>query len=361
MIDSRAELRDPALTAARQRVVVMQSWRAGDAMRLKRANPRVIVLAYLNLSAMSVATPRGFATGVQTQPARHVKAGISRYAVAHQGWYLHTRGGARFTFWGLPWLWAANVGDPGYQAQWARNATRLLAAHPEFDGVFVDDVNPTLRYHWDPSDVRELPSDADYQAATGRALAAIARRIHALGRLVYANIGAWADYGDQVRPWLAGLDGVMDEQWVKWTARPGHGWRDEAGWARQVSNVADASAAGVTVLAVTHSSNRDAAAARYGYASALLASHGRVLFESTADYHSEPWFADYDTDLGAPSGAMTTDAGGVRRRAFARGLVLVNPTAAPQQADLGGIYSGDGLRHVTSARLAAHTALILTR
>ncbi len=357
MIDTQARLPDPALTATRQRVVVLQSWRTADALRLKLANPRVIVLAYLDLSAMSPAAPNGFSTGVQTRGP----GARSRYAAAHPRWYLHTRRGARFTFWDYDWLWAANVGAPGYAAQWARNATRLLAAHPEFDGVFIDDVNPTLAYHWDPANVRELPGDAAYSAATGRALATITARVHALGRIAYANIGAWADYGDAVRPWLSDLDGAMDEQWVKWGNRPGSGWRDEAGWARQVANVADATAAGVTVLAVTHSSNRDAAAARYGYASALLASQGRVLFESTADYHSDPWFADYDTDLGAPSGPLTADPTGVRRRAFSRGLVLVNPTAAAQDVGFGGTYSGDGLRAAASTRLAAHSALILTR
>jgi hypothetical protein len=347
MIDSRARVADPGLTATRSRVVVLQSSRTADARRLKRANPHVTVLAYLNLSAMSSS---GAATGVPT-----------RYAARHPGWYLHTRRGARFAFWGYPWLWAANVGAPGYATQWARDATRLLTAHPEFDGVFIDDVNPTLRYHWDPGDVRELPDDAAYQAATGRALSAVTARIHALGRLAYANIGAWADYGDAVRPWLRHLDGAMDEQWVKWGNRPGSGWRDEGSWARQVANVTDATAAGVTVLAITHSSNRDAAAARYGYASALLASRGRVLFESTADYRGAPWFADYDTDLGAPSGPMSADPSGVRRRAFSRGLVLVNPTDAPQAADFGGTYGGDGLRRATSARLAPHAALILVR
>jgi hypothetical protein len=306
---------------------------------------------------MSPAAPNGFSTGVQTRGP----GSRGRYAAGHPRWYLHTRAGARFTFWDYPWLWAADVGATGFAAQWARNATRLLAAQPEFDGVFIDDVNPTIGYHWDPANVRELPGDAAYQAATGRALAAITARIHALGRLAYANVGAWADYGAVVRPWLAHLDGAMDEQWVKWGNRPGSGWRDEAGWARQVANVADATAAGVTVLTVTHSSNRDAAAARYGYASALLASQGRVLFESTADYHSDPWFADYDTDLGTPAGPMSADPSGVRRRVFSRGLVLVNPTAAPQAADLGGTYSGDGLHAAASARLAPHSALILVR
>jgi|tagenome__1003787_1003787.scaffolds.fasta_scaffold20949266_2 hypothetical protein len=360
LIDTHAPLPEPALTAARDRIVVLQSWNTAYALRLKLADPHVIVLAYLDLSGMTTAAGTRFATGVQTHREGRFRRAGRRYAAVHASWYLHTLRGSRFTFWDARWLWAANIGDPGYQAQWARNATRMLAARPEFDGVFVDDVNPTIRYHWDPADVRELPTDAAYQAATAAALGTISAHVRALGRLVYANVGAWSDYGEQVRPWIArDLDGAMDEMWVKWGVRPRSGWRDEAGWARQVANVADASAAGVTVLTITHSSRTDAAAARYGYASALLASQGKVLFESTGDYHSATWFGDYETDLGAPAGPMAADASGVRRRRFTRGLVLVNPTQAPQYAELGGTFSGDGLTRVTAATLRPHTALIL--
>ena len=132
----------------------------------------------------------------------------------------------------------------------------------------------------------------------------------------------------------------------KFDARRGAGYRDEAGWARQVANVADASAAGVDVMTVTHSANSDAAAARYGYASALLASRGQVLFASVGDYHTETWFPDYERDLGAPTGPMETHERGLRSRAFKRGLVVVNPTREHQRTESG-------------AMLRPHSALIL--
>ena len=317
MIDTAAKFPQPGRTAARRDVVVLQSNRTADARRLKAHNKRLVVLAYLNLSAMSLVGPSGFSTGVQTHAenwsGRATNTG-SGYAAGNERWYLHNHKGRRFTFRGYDWLWAANIADPGYQRRWAANAVRLLAASPEFDGVFIDDVNPTIRYHHDPADVRELPTDEAYAEATGEALAAIAPRVPALGRLVYANLGAWADYGEQVRPWLQHLDGAMDEQWVKFVARRGAGYRHEAGWARQVANVAEASAAGVDVMTVTHSANSDAAAARYGYASALLASRGQVMFASVGDYHTETWFPDYERDLGAPTGPMET-----RREACGRG------------------------------------------
>ena len=338
MIDSAAKFPQPRRTASRRDVVVLQADRTEDARRLKANNRRLVVLAYLNLSAMSAAVPSGYSTGVQTH-AENWKGKVtdagSGYAARNERWFLHNRKGRRFTFQGYDWLWAANISDPGYQRRWTSNALRLLAARPEFDGVFIDDVNPTIRFQHDPADVRELPTDDAYAAATGEALAAIAPHVRALGRLVYANLGAWANHGEQVRPWLRQLDGAMDEQWVKFGPRRGSGYRDEAGWERQVANVADASAAGLHVLTVTHSSNSDAAAARYGYASALLASRGRVAFASVGDYHTETWFRDYERDLGAPTGPMETQPGGVRTRAFKRGLVVVNPTSSAVHTESG--------------------------
>ncbi len=349
MIDTAAKFPQPRRTASRRDVVVLQGDRTADARRLKAHNPRLIVLAYLNLSAMSAAVPSGYSTGVQTHAENWKRKVTNRgpgYAARNERWFLHTRKGRRFTFRSYPWLWAANIADRGYQRRWTTNALRLLAARPEFDGLFIDDVNPTIHYHHAPADVRELPSDEAYAEATGKALAAIAPHIRASGRLVYANLGAWTDYGEQVRPWLRQLDGAMDEQWVKFGTRRGSGYRDEAGWARQVANVADASAAGVHVMTITHSTNSDAAAARYGYASALLASRGRVAFASAGDYHTETWFRDYERDLGAPTGPMRTHDGGVRSRAFRRGSVLVNPTPSVQRA-----ANGETLR--------PHSALIL--
>ena len=39
-----------------------------------------------------------------------------------------------------------------------------------WDGVFVDDTNPTIRWHYTSEQVAKYPSDATYAAATGKAL-----------------------------------------------------------------------------------------------------------------------------------------------------------------------------------------------
>ena len=137
MIDTAAKFPQPQRTAARRDVVVLQSDRAADARRLKAHNKRIVVLAYLNLSAMAAAVPSGFSTGVQTH-AENWRGKVTDigpgYAARNERWFLHDRKGRLFTFRSYDWLWAANIADPSYQRRWASNALRLLAARPEFDG-----------------------------------------------------------------------------------------------------------------------------------------------------------------------------------------------------------------------------------
>ena len=55
------------------------------------------------------------------------------------------------------------------------------------------------------------------------------------------------------------------------------------------------------------------------------------------------WYPEWGIDLGAPTSSATTDvttlaSGGVYRRDFAKGSVLVNPTSSPVTVSLGGTY-----------------------
>jgi hypothetical protein len=96
------------------------------------------------------------------------------------------------------------------------------------------------------------------------------------------------------------------------------------------------------------------------------------------------WYPEWGVDLGAPSSAPTTDvttmkSGGVYRRDFAKGSVLVNPTSSPVNVTLGGTYnlvvpSGGGAvdtsgtapgsittQSVTSVNVGATTAAIILK
>jgi hypothetical protein len=79
--------------------------------------------------------------------------------------------------------------------------------------------------------------------------------------------------------------------------------------------------------------------------------HGNYLLvkghHGYLDYFAQgplEWYPEWGVDLGAPTSAATTDvttmkSGGVYRRDFAKGSVLVNPTNAPVNVTLGGTFN----------------------
>ncbi|MFL5713045.1 MAG: putative glycoside hydrolase, partial [Chloroflexota bacterium] len=123
-------------TAARRDVVVLQEWERDHMRELKAANPRITVLMYKNLGAMTAAEFGNAGTGISTQQAED-----------HPEWYLRNTRGERFTFNDYGYLWAADIGNRDYQARWAANVSAKLAAD-DWDGVLIDDANPTMQYHY---------------------------------------------------------------------------------------------------------------------------------------------------------------------------------------------------------------------
>ena len=347
-IDGRAYNADFSKTPARADVVILQAWELDKLRKLKAANPGIKVLMYRNLSAMSRADRLGNAgTGVTVQDADR-----------HPEWFLRNTGGQRFTFSGYGFLWAADIGNRAYQEQWVANTTAKLKTG-DWDGAFVDDANPTMRYHYDVGAVAKYPSDAAYQAATGSALAFIGPRLRAQGKLVIPNFGDWRRYRPAVTPWLKYVSGGMEEHFTKWGNSPREGHFTGADWDDQLAVLKQVQSMSKLFLGVAHSSVGDESAARYGWATMLLAADGRATFGLHDDYASETWFPEYGYDLGAPKDKESKGADGVHRRAFQRGLVLVNPTLESRTVRFGGRYRGSGLGRAGATVMRPHTGLIL--
>jgi hypothetical protein len=351
--DSSPSFLSMSTIAGRNQYVILQPWQLTLKNQLKAANPALKVLAYKNLTFMSASTG---GNGISPSGIK-----FSEADTAHPDWFLHTKANARFTSWSYSWNWAANVGKADYQQRFADNVIAELTQNG-WDGVFLDDVNPTIKYHHDPNDVLELPNDTAYAAATQSALQALYPRFRSAGKLMFANNAAWTEYSSVTTPWVDWVDGMMDEMFTKWGNTTGQGYSSESDWTKEVAEIKATEAKAKVFLGVTHSDYSDTQAMRFGWATLLLGANGHSDFQLTHDYTNDSWYPEYDYAIGSPTAAETRDSNGVHRRPYQAGLVLVNPTGSTLSASFGGgTYSGSGLSSASGATMAPHTGLVLTK
>jgi hypothetical protein len=349
-IDSAATFPSYTTTASREQVVVLQAWDTSQLQALKAANPNVKVLMYEDSSAASSSVgPNGL-----------YSSGVSYNQASANGWLLLNTSGQPFTYSCCSWLWAADIGLSAYQNAWVQDVLNQMGSYP-WDGVFLDDVNPTIQYGYCVTCVAKYPSDAAYGAAMTSFVQNVGAQLQAAGKLAIANIGSWPNYSSVTNGWLQYLSGGMDQQFLKWGTTPGTGYQSPDTWAAQLAELKLAESEGKLFIGVTNSANTDEGAAVYGYATELLGGAGHSLFYMGADWTNETWFPEYDYAIGDPLGPESVDANGVHRRVFANGLVLVNPTTSLQTVSLGGgaTYSGSGLTSVSTVTMAPQTGLVL--
>ncbi len=349
VIASQASVEDPTWTADNNSVVILQAWDTGTLHALKAVNPSVKVLMYQNASAASSSSSNGI-----------YPSGVPYDQALANGWLLQNTSGSTFPFNGYQWLYAADIGAPGYQDAWATNVLAKLRSAP-WDGVFMDDVNPTIKWHYCVTCVSKYPSDTQYGQATESFIADVGPRIQASGKLAIANFGSWSTYSSVVNPWVRYLSGAMDENFLKWGETPGTGYADPAMWAVQLGEEQYTESLGKLFIGATGSSTNDSSAAMYGYATMLLGSTGNAVFYMGDELADPTDFPEYHLQLGRPMGAEDAIAGGVHRRRFSNGLVLVNPTMSRAKVSLGGVYTGSGLTRVTAVTMAPQTGLVLVR
>ncbi len=350
-IDSSPNFDQLSRTGQRHGMVVLQAWRLDEMRAIKAANPNVKVLVYKNLSFATQGTGPG---GLSSSGVHYSQA------EAQPEWFLKNTSGQRFTSQGYSFLWAMDVGSRSYQEKWADNVVSEVDRNG-WDGVFLDDANPTMKYHYNVSSVAKYPSDSAYTAAATSALAHIGPRIQAAGKLAIPNNAQWVEYYDVGVNWLQYVSGQMDEMFLKWSSNRGEGYREEGQWKTQLNEIKTAERMNKIFVGVTHSSNDDRKAALFGYATSLLAGNGRTQFAFHGDYTNEPWFPEYDLDIGAPTDAEREDLSRVHRRPFTRGMVLVNPTSSTKVASLPATYTAPGLGGVTEVTLAPSSGVVLQK
>jgi hypothetical protein len=281
-------------------------------------------------------------------------------AANHPSWLLHDQNGNPVIAPGRTDLYAADVGNPGYQQACATNAAALAKKYG-FDGIFWDVVEGNLGYTLRPGiSVPEYPNNTAWQTAMNSALAYLGPAMRAQGLLSIGNVGDAANTA-QWKQWVGHLDGVEEESWTD----GGSGLAQQIPWfSQKLDELSWAMANGKYEF--VHSYNTTEAANTYGLAAMLLAANRSASYSTSNGATSdEYWFPEYDTaqQLGAPAGPYTVLANGVYERAFDKGIVLVNPTAnmIPTFRLGGGHYSGSGQIDIRATQMPPTSGLILLK
>ena len=270
--------------------------------------------------------------------------GVSRHQAAANGWLLKDASGAYLESQGYEGVQLADVGSRSYQRMWLRNVTAFLKA-TRIDGVFIDDVMSDIR-SW--SGRKEFPakypSQGAWESAMASFMAVVGPALRAKGYYVLANADGYvhhdtrSDDGSLTVAWWQRLapsvSGLMTEYWVQnpndlgQLRAQGSEWYNQwAGWQRLVSV---AQRAHVDFFGFTYGTTGDQHPMRYGKGSFLLDwnHRGGAFVFSTTD-KGDPYHPAWASDIGRPLEPKTELSPGVWRRAFSRGVVIVNSTAEP--------------------------------
>jgi hypothetical protein len=235
-----------------------------------------------------------------------------------------------------------NVSNPGFQQHWIDSLIAQAQAG-DYDGVFLDSASPAL-LQWEarsPLDPRLQGTGVrtgTFPELGGRSwivaweewIQRLDRALAARGVALIPNVGGLATGWDNTNYALtAGIfsEGFLDPEW------------SEADW-RMAANqlLALATRRKIMILQNGLSSPSNVAHRRFLLASYLLMKGDRTYLS----YSGLEWYPEWGLDLGAPQRAAATIDDlrwqGVYRRDFAKGIALVNPTAAAVTVDLGSSF-----------------------
>jgi Hypothetical glycosyl hydrolase family 15 len=257
--------------------------------------------------------------------------------------------------------YAGDVGNQRFRSHWIRRARAALRRG--YRGIFVDDVNMLLRVADGrgrvvaPIDPRtgSPMSLAQWRLYVSRFTAEI-RAAFPRAELVHNVLWFAGDRDPAVRRQLAAADLVNIEHGVN---DPGlHGGRGPYGFETLLGYIDRRQRQGAAV--VLGGAARRRAGHEYALASYLLVNSGRDAISSSFGSRPGNWSRGYKTSLGAPRGRRHR-WGGLLRRNFDRGLVLVNPPDAPVRARrLGRTYGDLAGRRRSSVVLPAASGIVLS-
>jgi hypothetical protein len=335
-------------TEAKRYSVMVLLWTDGAMVRrLHAANHHLKILVYADAILDRINDPFASCTDYKTNVS------------SHPDWFLKDASGQRIQSRAYAGNVLMDVGNAAYRQACVAH-TIALAKRFGFDGVYFDDV--TAWVGWSiPGGLSapEYPTPAAWQPAMSAFVAYAASQAHAQGLLAIGNIGGSVIAPGLWQRWTSLLDGSEEQSWTD----AGLGLTDQIfDWRTKLANVAWSEAH--RKYTVLHSYNTTTAGNEYGLASMLLVAGGWSGYSITNRDYAEPemWRGIYGQAkrLGAPLGPYRRLGNGVYQRKFARGLVLVNPTAGSVgRFSLRGAYRDSGGARSTSIAMGPTTGAIL--
>lgn len=285
-------------------------------------------------------------------------------------WFLTDSSGNRIQERAYPGSYLVDIGNPELQQRWAERTTQFALARG-FNGVFLDNVVRGMLYD-NTSTCTQYPNNDAYHNAMTAFLQAVTPRLRQAGLKVSANFGyAWTASEQPYSVWMNYIDSALTENWVRWWSLPDQSY----GFAlvpKQIEHMLTLDNQGDKQgLIQGRATQAELHIRRYLFGVALLNANNRTFFNTAVAKYTEipHYLPDYELPLGSPSERYTVVAGnlttgGVVRRRFTNGLVLVNlhPSesfSVPIDADY---IDADGKRYFPGTyTLAPREALILVK
>lgn len=299
---------------------------------IKKRNPRILVGAYTILDESLDDVGASVA-----ERDKYVK-------LNHEGWWLRNAAGRKVQWTSEFHTWAINITEwtkPDSQGhrypQWLaeRDYRMFFGPVPELDIWYLDNVNyrPRVTADWNLDGHDDDPSDPviakAYREGHRRHWDAV--RALAPTRLLLGNADNDLGY-DEYRNQLGGVffEALMGKSWSLET---------RAGWEKTMQryfsgleNTAPPHLVGFNVWG----DPKNYRFFRYAYASCLMGDGYFSFTDKNKPYSSVPWFDEYSIDLGKAIDPPQKVAWykGVYKRAFEKGVVIVNPTSHNIKIDL---------------------------
>jgi hypothetical protein len=262
----------------------------------------------------------------------------------HEDWFWHNAGAQRVAS-SVDGKLLMNVSVAGFQAYWASSLAAQVAAG-QYDAIFFDSASPALLQGEcgvaDPRLAGTAAASAVFPELGGHTwidawqswMSSLAATLSAQGIPLIPNTSAFVTGWDTTNYGLT--PGIFSEGF----ADPSFA---ESDWQASTTELLKLAAADKIMILQNYLAGPTDVAKRLYYLGNYLLVKGHHTY---LDYFAQgalEWYPEWQLGLGAPSGPAATTAagllsGGVYRRDFANGSVLVNPSAAAVTVMLGATY-----------------------